>query len=101
MLSNAKRRAKKSCVPFNLKLDDIVVPAVCPVLGIWLEVGGGISFAARMNSPSLDRIVPERGYVEGNIIVVSNLANCIKSVATPDQIIRVGEFYKKKMMEAA
>lgn len=38
--------------------------------------GGGPS------SPSLDRLRPELGYVRGNICVISNLANRIKSNAT-------------------
>ena len=42
-----------------------------------------------------DRIIPELGYVEGNLVIVSDLANRIKTNATPEQIIKVGEFYKK------
>ena len=49
----------------------------------------------RNNSFSIDRIVPELGYVEGNLIIISDLANRIKNNATPDQIIQVGKFYKK------
>jgi len=30
-----------------------------------------------------------------NVIVVSALANTIKTSASPNQIIKVGEFYKK------
>ncbi len=52
------------------------------------------------SSPSLDRIIPEKGYVKGNVIVVSNKANVIKNNATPEEIIAVGEFYKKLLEEA-
>ena len=35
------------------------------------------------------------GYIPSNVIVVSVLANSIKSSATPEQILKVGEFYNK------
>lgn len=40
----------------------------------------------RPNSPSLDRIVPERGYVAGNLRVISNRANTLKNNATIDEM---------------
>ena len=46
-------------------------------------------------SPSLDRIIPKKGYVEGNVIIVSDLANRIKADATLDEIKKVVEFYRK------
>lgn len=91
MLASARHRAKVAGVPFRLVLTDIDVPRRCPALGIPL-VSGGDDWA---NSPSLDRIVPRMGYVPGNVIVVSRLANSIKSCATPAEILRVGRFYQK------
>jgi hypothetical protein len=44
------------------------------------------------NSPTLDRIDPARGYVPGNIAVLSALANRIKSNAAPAQIRAVLAF---------
>jgi hypothetical protein len=91
MWYNAQARARKSGTPFDITVEDIVIPDVCPVLGIPLVRSarrGGSD-----NSPSLDRIVSERGYVRGNILVVSMLANVIKTSATPEQIRKVYEFY--------
>jgi hypothetical protein len=85
--SSAKQRAQKAGVPFEIAVEDVVIPPCCPVLGIPLKRklgrGGGDS------SPSLDRIIPERGYVLGNIAVISNKANRIKSNATPEELDRV------------
>ncbi|WP_145960516.1 hypothetical protein [Novosphingobium meiothermophilum] len=45
------------------------------------------------NSPSLDRIEPELGYVPGNTIVISNRANRLKSDATIDELRAIASFY--------
>lgn len=89
MLSNARVRAKAQGVPFDLTLDDFVVPKVCPAMGIDLFVGG----TTCPNSPTLDKIKPELGYVPGNVVVVSHMANRIKSNATPEQLLRVASYY--------
>lgn len=69
-------RAKRKGIPFDLRAQDVYVPANCPVLGVKLTFG-----AARNNfsSPSLDRIIPSLGYVKGNVAVISLRANVIKS----------------------
>jgi hypothetical protein len=93
VLATAKCRAGKQGVPFNLTLTNIPpVPTHCPALGIELRRGG---VRDRANAPSLDRIIPELGYVTDNVIWVSMLANQIKTYATPEQIIRVGTFYQQ------
>jgi hypothetical protein len=46
-----------------------------------------VSTAARSaNSPSLDRIVPEVGYIDGNVRVISDRANRLKSNRTLVQL---------------
>jgi hypothetical protein len=91
MLSSARYRARKHSLPFNLKVSDIYIPERCPVLGMPLRIGDGHN---QENSPSLDRIIPELGYVRGNVIVVSLRANVVKSDATPEEIVQVGRFYE-------
>jgi hypothetical protein len=77
---------------FSLTYADIVVPEFCPVLGIKLVVGEGNSCGAD-NSPALDRIDNNVGYVPGNVIVVSHRANRIKTNATVSELQRVASFY--------
>ena len=38
------------------------------------------------NSPNLDRIFPKKGYVPGNVRVISQRANRIKSDATVEEM---------------
>mgnify|MGYP001590626337 CR=1 FL=1 len=77
LLENAKRRAKKKGLEFSITLDDITIPSLCPLLGIEIQLGGDGLF--NMNSPSLDRIDNSKGYVKGNVAVISLKANKLKS----------------------
>jgi hypothetical protein len=86
MLNRAKARAKKNNIPFSITEKDIVIPETCPVMGIKLEHHRGRSGAYK-NSPSLDRIVPEKGYVPGNVRVISQLANQCKGNASQEEML--------------
>lgn len=86
LLLGARRRARKAGVEFTITAADVVIPERCPWLDIPLTVGCG---KVHDGSPSLDRIIPEIGYVRGNVIVISHRANSIKSNATPEQLARV------------
>src|SRR4029077_8826777 len=64
LIIRAKSRAKKRGLPFDLELSDLLAPpAHFPVLGLKLSFANG---RQQPNSPSLDRLIPERGYVRGN-----------------------------------
>jgi hypothetical protein len=67
---------------FNLTLEDITIPEFCPILGIKLEKGYGTN---RDNSPSLDRFDPSKGYLKGNVYVVSWRANALKRDGTLEE----------------
>ena len=88
LFHSAKRRAKEQNVPFEITLDDIFIPERCPLLDIPLKVGQG---CCNDNSPTLDKLVPTKGYVRGNILVISDKANRIKSNATVGEIIQLAE----------
>ena len=98
MKSNAKIRAKAKGVSFNLtnKYIKELFPSdrMCPVFKV--KMMGIYENKRKSNfSATIDRIIPEKGYVEGNVIVVSDLANRIKTDATLDEIKKVITFYKK------
>lgn len=78
----ARKRAADRGILFDLPLEDVFIPPACPVLGIPLEIGGPRS----PNSPSLDRIIPSRGYVSGNVRVISDLANRFKGAKSLGQL---------------
>jgi hypothetical protein len=69
-------------VPFSITMQAIVIPPVCPVLGIPIVLGEQRSG----NSPSLDRITPKLGYVPGNVRVISDKANRLKGDRTLSEL---------------
>jgi hypothetical protein len=91
LYDNARSRAYSTGAPFRLTEADITVPEFCPVLGIPLMRSPG-SVCGTDNSPSLDRIVPELGYVPGNIAVISHRANTIKSKGTAEEHRRIADW---------
>lgn len=85
LLRELKYRASQKNVPFELSVEDIVIPDVCPVFGIPLQRNKGGK--PSKNSPSVDRIIPEKGYVKDNIQVISNKANMMKQDASIEDLI--------------
>lgn len=85
MVSRAKWRAKSAGVPFNITPDDVSIPAICPVLGLPIRPAKGHG-GHDHHSPSLDRIDPNKGYVKGNVRVISQRANLLKSDATVEEL---------------
>lgn len=93
VLNSAKSRAKKNNLPFNLDIDDIVLPEVCPILGIKLEFNKGV---CKDNSYSIDKIDPNPGYVKGNIQIISFRANRMKSNATLEEVEMLYKYLMKE-----
>ena len=87
-----KARAVKNNIDFNIEVDDIIVPKKCPVLGIPLKMNSGTT---KDDSATIDRINPNKGYIKGNIIVISHRANKIKSNATCEEIYKTYKWLKK------
>lgn len=79
----ARRRAERLRVPFNLVPSDLMpLPRRCPVLGLLLDYSRKQRAGASENSPSLDRIVDEIGYVPRNVEIISYRANRLKNDGT-------------------
>lgn len=93
MVRSAKQRALKKGLDFNITYEDFEIPERCPLLGIPLikHVGDG---NAKDDSPSLDRIKPELGYIKGNVWVISRKANEIKNNVNSDTLKTIAENLK-------
>jgi hypothetical protein len=98
MFTEAKRRSNKRGWYFDLEQSDIMIPEVCPVLGIPIFRGYAEGTKAPgPNSPSLDRIDSAKGYVKGNVEVISWRANRIKYDATIQELEAVVAYMKTKL----
>lgn len=94
IVGSLRRRALRRGIECTITTKDIVVPAVCPVLGIQLVVG----VRTRSNSsPSVDRFDNSKGYVPGNIRVISNRANLLKSDATVAELRKIIDYMEGKL----
>ena len=94
LLNRARQRAKKNGWKFNLELSDILIPQACPVLGIQLAVNVGGAHMAH-NSPSLDRIDNTKGYVKGNVEVISMRANWLKNNSNLEELRKIVSHLEK------
>jgi hypothetical protein len=90
-----KFRSKKhnnSKYEWNLNFGDLTFPTHCPILSIELDY-----FAEEThqdNSPSFDRVDSSKGYVTGNVIIVSWRANRIKNNGTAEEHQKIANFMR-------
>jgi hypothetical protein len=102
MLYRARNSAKLRGLECTLVLSDIPpTPEFCPVFPwIRLEYKVGMGIERRGESPSLDRINNNRGYVAGNVRIISDRANRLKGNATYLEIKALwADFERQKMAE--
>ena len=83
--ANAKRVGWEWTIQFG----DLIWPTHCPILGMELDY-----FAAgrQENSPSFDQIDSGKGYVNGNVQIISWRANRIKNDGTAEEHRKIAEY---------
>lgn len=87
--TRARYRAKKNGVEFSIDWTDLIPPKLCPVFGVELLLVGNTGkkkFDLHPNTASVDRLVNSKGYVKGNVRVISHRANLLKKDATIDEL---------------
>lgn len=96
VVSKARGRAKVFNLPFNINVAYIksITPDICPVFGIRFNFYG--NGKTRKESATLDRKVPELGYVPGNVAVISHRANSIKHNASTAEIRAVADWMESE-----
>lgn len=98
-LRQRKNSAKKLGIPFNITLDQIDQPEYCPVLGIKLNYAWG-GTAGHLRDPAkatIDKVVPELGYVPGNVFIISWRANKLKSDMTFEELENILKYMKERI----
>jgi hypothetical protein len=101
-MDGSRARAREAGVPHTVSLQNIkeLITDVCPVLGTKLVYDPGRG-RCRPDTPTVDRIVPELGYVPGNIAVISFRANRIKCDATADELFKVASWISQTLQHYA
>ena len=91
LYKNIKSRCKRIEREFSIELEDIIIPEKCPVFGFELKREDKQTW---MCAPSVDRIDSSKGYIKGNVTVVSRRANIIKRDATIEELEQLFNYYK-------
>jgi hypothetical protein len=89
----ARTRSRQNGTEFTITKDDIIIPKVCPILGLVLTKGNGYLH----NSMSLDRVDNTRGYIPGNVRVISRKANIMKSDLTIETLEQIIKYIKREI----
>lgn len=83
MLHSSKKRAEEKGIEFNISEEDIIIPKICPILEVPLVIGTRDNYEY---SPSIDRIDNSKGYIKGNVMIISKKANSMKNSASLSEL---------------
>lgn len=99
MLRRAKTRAKKDGFDFDLTAEDLSpLPLTCPILGVTLRISEVTQDACAY---SLDRIDNSKGYVRGNVAVMSYKANRLKNDGSAEEHEAIAAWMRKNLPQPA
>lgn len=106
LIEDSKVRAKRASVNHDLDLSYLreILPECCPYLGTKFHWEAKVNCGPRSPhpcSPSIDRIDSSRGYVKGNVAIVSHRANSIKNDASEMELIEMGRRIAQLKMQLA
>lgn len=71
------------------------LPEFCPITKLKLETHVGKHTGLMSNSYTLDRIDNSKGYIKGNVAIISHKANRMKSDLTLQQIENLYNYVKQ------
>lgn len=102
LIWSARRHARERNINCELKVSDLKIPEYCPVLGIKMnpKIGKGRQNRIELgDSPTIDRMNNDIGYISENICVISGRANHLKSDATIEEIESIVSYMKSAAAE--
>lgn len=94
-IMNKKKSMLKAGIPWNLDEGYLreLFTGVCPVFGCAIHVGG----VKDDYKAELDRLVPSKGYVKGNVRWISSRANRLKSDASIDELKKILRYMEEQI----
>ena len=99
MLKAAKYRASNDCLPFDLTIEymESIAMDYCPITGEPLDWDLQFSEKGKRNpmAPSLDKIIPSLGYIQGNVAIICNQMNTLKSDMTLKELNQLVDYVRR------
>ena len=92
--SSKRQDCSKRGIPFDLTPEylESIWTGQCAILEVEMNI---LSHKDSLYAPQLDRIEPDKGYVEGNVVWLSRRANNIKGNATIEELAAVLKWMKE------
>lgn len=98
LLRGAKKRANMKKIEFNITKEDLgTPPEFCPVFGFKLKYD---HIGRRINeSASIDRSDNSKGYIPGNVRLISHRANELKNNGTYEEFLQLTKYMEVKSFD--
>jgi len=94
LVLRAKNKGYESDISTDYLVEIFPKDFICPVLGTKMIWGGD---KRKRNSPSVDKIFPDKGYIKGNVAIISERANSIKTDASLEEIKKLTSWLEKEI----
>lgn len=94
-IQNKKKSVIKAGIPWDLDeayLEELFT-GICPVFGCAIHLGGSKEDC----KAELDRLLPSKGYVKGNVIWISSRANRLKSDVSIDELKKILKYMEEQI----
>lgn len=97
MLAGTKNRAKQENLDFSLDYEWITknFSEECPILKLKFILCSGKIYP---NSPSIDRLIPNKGYIKENCRIISFRANLLKNNASIQEVEAILGYMKENII---
>lgn len=102
-MTERKKDVVSRGIPWDLDQEylESIWTGVCPVYGMQVIEGSKLDAKDRPdNLAELDRLIPEKNYVKGNVRWISRKANRLKSNATIDDLEKILAYMKADINES-
>lgn len=93
LILGAKNRALQKNLAFDLKEENLKIPAICPIFGTPFTYGG--KGQQKYQNVSLDRVNPKKGYTMDNVRVISWKANTVKNNGTVEEHQKIIDYIRE------
>jgi hypothetical protein len=96
-----RQKCKSKNLPFTINFNDLERPEYCPVFGTKLNYGCSTGIDGKQtrdpNKASIDKLIPELGYIPGNVFIISLRANKLKSNMTMEELKKILKYMENKV----